>query len=61
MAYWMAYQGSKGKYRNYKCSECYKPAPQSSEKISLVSDTCPCCGSKMSYIGLLNEAPAIKV
>ena len=60
MAYWMAYKNNRGNYKNYKCSECYIAAPQNNRKISVLSDTCPRCGAKMSYIGTLDNVPAIK-
>lgn len=60
MAYWMAYRNTKGKYKNYMCSECHKAAPQNEDKISIVTDKCPCCGREMSYVGILDEAPVIK-
>ena len=60
MAYWMAYRNNRGNYRNYMCSECYIPAPQNEEKISIVTDKCPCCGREMSYTGILEETPVIK-
>lgn len=60
MAYWMAYRNTKGKYKNYMCSECHKAAPQNENKISIVTDKCPCCGREMFYVGILDEAPVIK-
>lgn len=60
MAYWMAYRNSRCKYKNYMCSECYRPAPQNAKKLSIITDKCPCCGREMSYIGILYEAPVIK-
>ena len=60
MGYWMAYRNSLGRYRNYMCSECCIPAPQNSDKVSIVSDRCPHCGKEMSYVGILDEAPVIK-
>ena len=60
MAYWMTYRNSRGKYKNYMCSECYVPAPQTADRISIVTDKCPRCGREMSYVGILEEAPVIK-
>ena len=60
MAYWMAYKNIVGKYKNYMCSNCYCPAPQNEDRISIVTDKCPRCGEQMSYVGILDEAPVIK-
>lgn len=60
MAYWMTYRNNRGNYRNYKCSDCLTPAPQASNKLSIVTDKCPRCSKEMSYVGILAEAPVIK-
>lgn len=60
MAYWMAYKNRKGNYKNYQCSNCYCAAPQDQKKRSIVTDACPRCGHKMSYIGILAETEVIK-
>ena len=61
MAYWMAYKNRKGNYKNYMCSSCCRAAPQDNKKRSIVSDICPCCGKKMSYIGILEGTEIVKV
>lgn len=60
MAYWMAYRNRKGNFKNYKCSECMRSAPQDSKKRSIVTDSCPNCGQQMSYIGLLEGVEAVR-
>ena len=61
MAYWMAYKNNHGNYRHYLCSDCHRPAPVNGENTSILSDTCPKCGVPMSFVGIIPEAPYIRI
>ena len=59
MGYWFAYKNRKGNFKNYACSECHKSAPQDTKGRSIITETCPTCGCKLSKVGILENTQVV--
>lgn len=60
MAYWMAYKNNRGNYKHYMCSDCHRSAPINSKNLSVLSDNCPQCKAKMSFVGSIPGVPYVR-